>query len=221
VALAFGTPFISGKDSLNNEYHSGNRHIVIPPTLLISALGRVADVRRCVSMDLKEPGNLLFLIGTTRNEMGGSHFNLVHGLDGGAVPEVDLQLAPLIVRKLHEAIQRGLIRACHDLSEGGLAVAIAEMAFAGEIGVELSELGGNAMPDEVLLFSESCTRFVVEVTQAHAVELQQCFGSNVPLLQIGQTCQEPQLRITGPAGHQRILAALADLKEAWQKPLRW
>src|SRR5207244_1864857 len=78
VALAYGMPFISGKDSLNNEYHSGDRQIVIPPTLLISALGRVPDVRRCVTMDLKEPGNLLFLIGVTTNEMGGQHFNLGH-----------------------------------------------------------------------------------------------------------------------------------------------
>ena len=80
VALAYGMPFISGKDSLNNEFHSGDRHIVIPPTLLISALGRVPDVRRCVTMDLKEPGNVLYLVGATRAELGGSHYALVHGL---------------------------------------------------------------------------------------------------------------------------------------------
>src|SRR4029077_9663012 len=90
IALAYGMPFISGKDSLNNEFHAGDRHIVIPPTLLISALGRVLDVRRCVTMDLKEPGNILFLIGTTRDEMGGSHFNLVTGVEAGEVPQVAL-----------------------------------------------------------------------------------------------------------------------------------
>jgi phosphoribosylformylglycinamidine synthase len=73
VALAYGMPFISGKDSLNNEYHSGDRHMFIPATLLISALGRVPDVRRCVTMDLKEPGNQLFLVCVTLEEMGGSH----------------------------------------------------------------------------------------------------------------------------------------------------
>ncbi len=87
-------PFISGKDSLNNEYHAGGRNIVIPPTLLISALGRVPDVRRCVTMDLKEPGNLLFLVGATKEEMGGSHYHLVRGLEGGAVPRPDLERAP-------------------------------------------------------------------------------------------------------------------------------
>src|SRR5262249_25672309 len=94
VALAYNMPFISGKDSLNNEYHAGDRHMVIPPTLLISALGRVPDVRRCVTMDLKEPGNLLFLVGATKHEMGGSHYHLVLGGVGGQVPQVDLELSP-------------------------------------------------------------------------------------------------------------------------------
>src|SRR5690606_7962643 len=137
VALAFGTPFISGKDSLNNEFHTEGHHIVIPPTLLISAMGRVEDVRKCVSMDLKEAGNVVYLVGVTRGEMGGSHFNLVNGLDTGKPPLVDLELAPRIFRGLHQAISRGLVRSCHDLSEGGLAVALAEMAFAGGVGLEV------------------------------------------------------------------------------------
>src|SRR6185437_988583 len=92
VSLAYLMPFISGKDSLNNEYHAGGKNIVIPPTLLISALGRVPDVRQCVTMDLKEADNLLFLVGRTRNELGGSHYHLVQGIDGGTVPLVDLEL---------------------------------------------------------------------------------------------------------------------------------
>ena len=130
-------PFISGKDSLKNEYHSGDRHLVIPPTLLISALGQVPDVRRCVTMDLKEPGNRLYLVGTTKGEMAGSHYQLVTGETGGTVPQVDPQLAPRIFQKLHAAIWRGLVRACHDLSEGGLVTAVAEMGFAGGVGADL------------------------------------------------------------------------------------
>src|SRR5262249_16658780 len=140
VAVAYGMPFISGKDSLNNEYHAAGRHIVIPGTLLVSALGRVPDLRRCVTMDLKEPGNLLYLVGATKDEMGGSHYRLVNGLEGGAVPRVDLESAPRVFRKVHEAIVRGLVRACHDLSEGGLAVTVAEMAFAGEVGADVTGL---------------------------------------------------------------------------------
>jgi phosphoribosylformylglycinamidine synthase len=221
VALAFGTPFISGKDSLNNEYHSADRHITIPPTLLISALGRVPDVRRCVTMDLKEPGNTLYLIGATRDELGGSHFHAACGAAGGTVPRVDFESAPRIFAKLHEAVQRGLLRACHDLSEGGLAVALAEMAFAGEVGIDVTELRrAGSLPDEVLLFSESTTRFLVEVRPDQTAALESLFVG-LPLVRIGQTCKEPRLRIAGSNGEWLIWAALAELKEAWQKPLRW
>jgi phosphoribosylformylglycinamidine synthase II len=223
VALAYGTPFISGKDSLNNEYHAGDRHITIPPTLLISALGRVPDVRRCVTMDLKEPGNELFLVGVTRNELGGSHYHLVNGLEGGTPPRVGLELAPRIFRKLHEAIRRGLVRACHDLSEGGLAVAVAEMAFAGGVGADVTGVQAAVpeQPDVVLLFAESTSRFVVEVVPAQVPALRECFGEDVPLARIGQTCKEPRLRIAGAGGEWVIWAQLDALKEAWQRPLRW
>jgi phosphoribosylformylglycinamidine synthase len=223
VALAYGTPFISGKDSLNNEYHSGDRHVVIPPTLLISALGRVPDVRRCVSMDLKAPGNLLFLVGLTKDEMGGSHHHRVRGLEGGKVPRPELALAPQVFTGLHAAILRGVVRSCHDLSEGGLAVAVAEMAFAGGIGADLTHLrsGQAALADDVLLFSESTTRFIVEVAPGDAAVLRECLGSEVPLVQLGQTCKEPRLRIAGVGGEWVVWAELAQLKEAWQKPLRW
>ena len=222
VAVAYSMPFISGKDSLNNEFHAGDRHIVIPPTLLISALGRVLDVRRCVTMDLKEPGNILFLIGTTGDEMGGSHFNLITGVQAGEVPQVDLQRAPLIFCKLHEAMQRGLVRACHDLSEGGLATAIAEMALAGDIGADLTSLQVTFDgPDEVRLFSESTTRFIVETRPGNEQALRDCLTSAVPLTQIGQTCKEPRLRTAGANGEWLIWAKLSDLREAWQKPLRF
>jgi phosphoribosylformylglycinamidine synthase len=223
VALAYCMPFISGKDSLNNEFHAGGRQIVIPPTLLISALGRVPDVRRCVTMDLKEPGNLLYLIGVTRPELGGSHYHLVNDIEGGAVPQVDLRLAPVIFRKLHEAIRGGLVRSCHDLSEGGLAVAVAEMALAGSVGADLTGLRDAATkePDEALLFAESQTRFLVEVAPENAEALEKLFGQEAPLRRIGQTVKEPRLRIAGGGGAWVVWAALADLKEAWQRPLRW
>jgi phosphoribosylformylglycinamidine synthase len=212
-------PFISGKDSLNNEYHSAGRNIVIPPTLLISALGLVPDVRRCVTMDLKEPGNLLLLVGVTKDEMGGSHYNLVRGLTGGRVPEVDRELAPRIFRRLHEAIRLGLVRSCHDLSEGGLAVAVAEMAFAGGFGADLTTPAPSAgLPDDVWLFSESATRFVVEVVPGQAEAFQRCLG-DIPLTRLGQTVKEPRLRIAGSNGEWVIWVQLAQLKEAWQKEL--
>ncbi len=221
VALAYMMPFISGKDSLNNEFHAGGKNIVIPPTLLISALGRVPDVRRCVTMDLKEPGNLLFLVGETKAELGGSHYHLITGQAGGQVPQVDLSTAPKIFTKLYEAIQRGLVRSCHDLSEGGLAVAVAEMAFAGGVGADVTKLSESAsLPDDVLLFSESPTRFLLEVSPNKAKTLREFFGE-LPLFEIGQTVKTQRLRIAGRTGDWLVWASLADLKEAWQKPLRW
>ncbi|MBI3409258.1 MAG: phosphoribosylformylglycinamidine synthase subunit PurL [Planctomycetes bacterium] len=220
VALAYMMPFISGKDSLNNEFHAAGRNIVIPATLLISALGIVPDIRNCVTMDLKEPGNLLVLVGSTRNELAGSHFHVVTGQVGGEAPKVDMEAAPRIFRKVHNAIERGLVRSCHDLSEGGLAVAVAEMAFAGNIGADITGLGEMDLPEEVALFSESPTRFVVEVTPNKIAELKSLLGSEVPLLALGETVREPRLRIAGSSGMWIVEATLASLKEAWQKPLR-
>jgi phosphoribosylformylglycinamidine synthase subunit PurSL len=227
MALAYSMPFISGKDSLNNEYCTPGagsaanalRHIVIPPTLLISAIGIVPDVRLCTTMDLKEAGNILVLVGTTKDELGGSHYNLVTGSIGGAVPRPDLAQAPRIFNKLHEANRAGLIRSCHDLSEGGLAVAVAEMAFAGNIGAYISALSEMGFGDATALFSESPSRFIIEVTPEKLGLLLKLFGK-LPIKEIGTTCKEPRLRIAGASGEWVIWESLANFKEAWQEPLR-
>jgi phosphoribosylformylglycinamidine synthase subunit PurSL len=221
VALAYNTPFISGKDSLNNEFLAADRHIIIPPTLLISAMGHVPDVRRCVTMDLKAAGNLLYLVGVTKDEMGGSHYHLVHGHEGGIPPQVDMATAPALFRHLHDAMRHGLIRACHDLSEGGLAVALAEMAFAGGIGADVTgacSVGG--LSDTVALFSESATRFVMEVAPENATAMASTF-KGVPFTLIGQTCKELRLRIAGRNGEWVVWEQLEALKDAWRKPLAW
>jgi phosphoribosylformylglycinamidine synthase subunit PurSL len=220
VAVAFGTPFISGKDSLNNTYATqGGERLDIPHTLLVTALGRVADVRKCVTMDLKEPGNALYLVGTTKDELGGSHFHLVTGRTGGAVPQVDLAGAPKLFAAVHSAISQGYVRACHDLSEGGLAVAAAEMAFAGGIGADLTALPGN-LSDEAKLFSESPSRFLIEVYSEHTSQFEAALAA-VPVARVGTTVADPRLRIASANGEWLIWVKLATLKEAWQKPLRW
>lgn len=228
TAIAFGTPFISGKDSLNNEFSyvdsTGTKQTVaIPSSLLISAMGQVADVRKCVTMDLKSAGNELYLIGVTKNEMGGSHYALVNGLSGGVVPHVDLQQAPGIFKAVHQAISQGLLRSCHDLSEGGLATAAAEMAFAGGLGVELDVTAvatSSGLSDPaVVLFSESTTRFLVEVTPSAAAELQKIFAG-LPLTRVGSVTSTGEVRITSH-GSQVLEAKCSDLKSAWLKPLAW
>jgi phosphoribosylformylglycinamidine synthase len=220
VSLAYKMPFISGKDSLNNEFAAPDRHIAIPPTLLISALGQMADVRRCVSMDLKEPGNLLFLVGTTTPHLGGSLLYRLLGLAGGEVPMPDLSRALVLFARLSLAINGGLVRSCHDLSEGGLAVALAEMAFAGGVGADVTSTGPEGLPDAVRLFAEAPTRFVVEVRPGSEADFRRALG-DIPLTKLGVTVREPRLRIAGASGEWLVWQALPALKEAWQKPLRW
>jgi phosphoribosylformylglycinamidine synthase len=224
VAISLGTPFISGKDSLNNEFRPvGSDPISIPPSLLISALGQVDDVSRCVTMDLKEAGNALYVVGLTQHELGGSHFALIEGLADGLVPKVDAARAKQTFCAMHRAIHAGLVRACHDLSEGGLAVAAAEMAFAGglgaEIALELVPSGDGSRHGQVLLFSESNTRFLVEVNSDLAVAFENCLHE-IPYARIGRVTDSKRLEITDD-GASVISTDLAVLKEAWQRPLRW
>ncbi|MGA2035083.1 MAG: AIR synthase-related protein, partial [Thermoguttaceae bacterium] len=223
VSTVLGTPFISGKDSLNNEFRpQGARDpIAIPPSLLISALGQVDDVSRCVTMDLKEPGNYLYQVGRTHDELGGSHFALVQSLTGGQVPRVDPPLARQTFLALHAAIRAGLVRACHDLSEGGLAVAAAEMAFAGALGARLSlehvPRAGD-LDAMVLLFSESNTRLLCEVPPVRAAAFEAALAG-VPLGRIGVVTDRGRLEIGN--GRTILDVDINILKEAWQEPLRW
>jgi phosphoribosylformylglycinamidine synthase II len=230
LARAYGTPFISGKDSLYNEYNHDGRSLAIPPTLLISAIGPVPDVRRCVTMDLKEPGNALWIVGQTRLELGGSHWLLVRGQDGGRAPRVDPHLGRALFQAIHQAITQGWVRACHDLSEGGLAVALAEMALAGGLGVSASlrdvPCEDAAARDAVLLFSESPSRFVLEIRPEHVASVAELFGG-LPLGRLGTVVgttgpeTAPRLEILGLDGSPVIAASVHDLKTVWQRPLRW
>ena len=230
LAVALGTPFISGKDSLNNEFRyqdpSGRtQSISIPPSLLISALGQIDDVAHAVTMDLKAAGNHLYIVGTTHDELGGSHFSLVHSLQGGRVPAVDPQMAKRTFAALHAAISGGLVRACHDLSEGGLAVAAAEMAFAGGLGaaIDLARVPHTAASDPhtaaVLLFSESNTRFLCEVAAETSSEFEARLA-DVAHARIGKVTAEPALQVAFDA-HPLMVVDVARLKSAWQATFDW
>ncbi|MFM7131056.1 MAG: AIR synthase-related protein, partial [bacterium] len=122
LAVAWMMPFISGKDSLKNEYKGKERRIAIPPTLLISALGQLADARQAVSMDFKSPGHHVYLVGASDGSFAGSAYAAAHGLAGGRVPRVNPGPAKALFCRLHKAIAKGLCRAVHDLAEGGVAV---------------------------------------------------------------------------------------------------
>ena len=238
VSIAMGTPFISGKDSLNNEFRpEGKEPIAIPPSLLISAMGQVDDVETCVSMDLKKAGNALYLVGVTKNELGGSHLSLVRDWIGGQAPTLDVKLAKRLYNALYRATQARLICSMHDLSEGGLAVAIAESAFSGALGAEISlasipsaksnvamlnflpGIDDDQVDDYVKLFSESNARLLVEIAADCCEPFEEILGeANAPFARIGKVVAEPRLKIF--AGNQSVIvdADIFDLKHQWQKP---
>jgi phosphoribosylformylglycinamidine synthase len=223
-AMGFEAPFISGKDSLNNEFRceDGSR-ISIPSTLLISAFTIVDDVNKCITMDVKQPGNLLFVVGLTKNELGGSHYYRTKGHLGTNVPKVEIETAAEIAKRIHKAIIEEIIVSCHDCSEGGLSVALAEMAFAGRLGIE-ADLRGLPKTDDCTrpdtqLFSESNSRYIVELSP----DKYDAFARlmlNLPFGQIGEVTDSAKLVIRTEKQNNVIDIELDILKEAWQQPLK-
>jgi phosphoribosylformylglycinamidine synthase len=241
AAIAFETPFVSGKDSLNNEFSyatpEGTKTIAIPSSLLISAMGQIEDVGHAVTMDLKTPGNELYLVGSTAAEFGGSHLALVIEQTGAkrpdaipaeswnAVPKVDLKTAPKVFAALHASMKDSLVRACHDLSEGGLAIALAEMAFAGGHGLDVdvtSVAAESKLSPVALLYSESNTRFVVEVApQARSNFLAAFSAAGLkPPVKLGTVTDSGRVVIKGDNA-TIIDAGIDELRAAWKKPLAW
>ena len=222
IAKAYGTPFISGKDSLNNEFRVGEESIPIPPTLLISAISVIDDVRRCVTMDAKEAGNIVYVVGKTYDELGGSHFYAVQGFIGNNVPVVRTKEALRTFKALAKATDKGLVRSCHDCSEGGIAVAAAEMAFAGGLGMELYTMPvprDKAVDrDDTILFSESNSRFIVEVAPENVAAFEKCL-KKTPFAPIGRVTKSPRFRVRGLTGDLVVNEKIGDLKDAWKKPL--
>jgi phosphoribosylformylglycinamidine synthase len=223
AAVGFRAPFISGKDSLNNEHRTPDGATrPIPGTLLVSALGIVPDLGRTVSMELKRAGDLVYLVGLTDDELGGSVYLKLQGRLGDRAPQVRPRRARRTLRALHRAIRAGLVRACHDLSEGGLGVAAAEMAFAGRLGLALDlRAVPTARPIEaadVLLFSESPSRFLVEVAPADAAAFERALAGCV-VGRVGEVLAEPVLRALGRDGALALEADLERLRRAWQRPL--
>jgi phosphoribosylformylglycinamidine synthase II len=224
IALGYETPFISGKDSLYNEFETEKESICIPPTLLISAVAVMDNVERAVTMDCKREGNLVYIIGTTWNELGGSQYYGIHGYVGNRVPRVDSKRGKRLMDSLSTVMEKGLVRACHDLSEGGIGVAAAEMAFAGGLGM-IIHLGkvplGEAMDrDDYVLFSESNTRFLVEVTLEDRHQFEDIMAG-VDFAAIGQVTNKEKLEVYGLNGELVLSALITELREAWQRPLHW
>ncbi len=222
---AFGVPFISGKDSLNNEYGVGSETICIPGTLLISAMAVIDDLGRAITMDAKTPGNAIYAVGMTFHELGASHYYALRNAIGNSVPQVRVELAKQVFAAMSEATGAKLLRSAHDASEGGLALAAGEMAFAGNLGIDISlknlpRTGIEADDYAALLFSESNSRFVVEVKPENEAAFAAVMRRhNAPFARLGEVTEAKQFIVRAPYGQTLIDSDLASLKQAWQKPL--
>ncbi|HEX8960796.1 MAG TPA: phosphoribosylformylglycinamidine synthase subunit PurS [Geobacteraceae bacterium] len=224
VCLAYNLPLISGKDSMKNDFYDGGTKISIPPTILFSVIGKIEDARKSVTMDVKRPGDIVYLLGKTGDELGGSEYFALKGQIGNKVPTVDTAKAYKRYRAYHEAVLSGAVASCHDLSDGGLAVAAAEAAFAGGYGMSLDlsrilwkgDTAGKS--DATLLFSESASRHLATVHPENRDAFEAAMSGNC-FAPIGVVTQEAVLVVTGLAGSAVLKTGLAELKEAWQKTL--
>ena len=213
---ALQRPVVSGKDSLSSTYRGKDGQVIkIPPVLCMSVFGRIPDVKQTVTSDIKREGSNLYLVGALDANMGGSTYYDINGLVGNEVPKVDLDTLPKVLRGVHQAIKSGEVLACHDVSEGGVVSAVAEMAFGGNCGVQI-DLDAQMERPDMFLFNETAGTFVVEVADAETAK--KLFG-DLPHMVLGKTTQDKTISVK--VGDKDLLAASTDeLKQAWQEPLR-
>ena len=223
-SVGLGLPFISGKDSLYNEYIIDGQSRAIPGTLLISAIGIIDDAGKVVSSDFKTNDSLLYIVGVTRDELGGSAFLQQFGLVGTSVPRLDINQAKAIYEAMEIATKEGLLLSCHDISDGGLGIAVAEMCIGSGIGAEIFlnnvPFEGIRRTDEALLYSESLSRFVVEIDKKHKGRFEKIF-SGLPAEMIGRTKKQKTMDIYGLEGDEYISVDIKLLTKLWRSRFNW
>lgn len=213
---ALQRPVVSGKDSLSSTYRGQDGLVIkIPPVLCVSIFGRIPTVNKTVTSDIKKTGSSLYLVGAIDDKLGGSTYYDIQGLVGNEIPQVDLHQLPKVLRGVHRAIKRGQVLACHDVSEGGIISAVAEMAFGGDCGVKI-ELTANTQRPDLFLFNETAGTFIVEVSdEATAKQL----FVKLPHRKLGKTTTKKEITVL--VGKNKLFTASTDeLKQAWQAPLQ-
>ena len=215
-ATGFQTPFISGKDSMFNDFSGFDEEnnqvkVSVPPTLLISSIGVHPDVTKAVSLDAKIEGDLVYLVGENRNEAGGSEYYAHLGVTGGNVPSLDIPAMKARYQRLTNAILHDLVASAFPVTHGGLAIALAKVAIAGRLGMDIT-LSGE-MRTDIILFSETLGRFIVTINPDKKRSFELAMGSDVTL--IGRVTGK-NLQITGPS--MRISIPVSDLESSYKKP---
>ncbi|MDD5195214.1 MAG: AIR synthase-related protein, partial [Candidatus Omnitrophica bacterium] len=204
-------------DSLYNEYTVGSKRIHIPGTLLISAMSIIEGWQNTATGNLKAEGNLLYCIGMTKNELGASEYFRYRAEKKGIVPKIDKKISKKILEAVSKLVRRQLISSCHDISEGGIAVSVAEMCIGSQLGAQvfLKEAPQEKnMQNFEVLFSESPSRFIVEVEKKNKEKFERLM-QNSPFGLIGCVCADKKLTVYGIQGQEIINSEVTELKQAW------
>ena len=224
ICLAYGIPLLSGKDSMYVDGHLpgafGERHKISGlPTMQFTATSVVPDILNSPTMESKIAGDLVYLLGTTRNELGGSEYYDFFGYTGLNVPKLDPKSTQPIYRALEQAIASGLTASCHGIYRGGLAIHAALMTFASGLGITLDltkvPRAGDLRPDQIL-FSESCGRFLVTASPSQRQAFEELF-ENLPCALVGEVTADQRLIILGPGGETLVDEPVVALKQSWKQ----
>ena len=221
AAEAYGAPFVSGKDSFYNYFETDEGPVSIPTTILISGMGVVESIDHVRGSSIRRDDSILAVVGTTTSELGGSVFARQSDLENAEVPPTDFASAMEIYRRFHKAAESGLILSGHDVSEGGLAVTLAEMGFSGKAGVEvdLAALPTNGEMDKAsMLFGESPSRLVLEIAPENLEKVADLF-EGVPFGAIGRTTTDTDVLRIEWGKEMLVTESLSDLKAIWKNGL--
>ena len=227
ICIAYGAPLISGKDSMKNDFDDGVVRLSIPPTLLVSAIGKVPDSLKSVTMQFKSAGDALYVLSAGTRSITGSHYAALFEADKQALPTLDLEAAAQLYRKLFEAIQLGMISSAHDLSEGGLAVALAECCIGSNFGAHVSledlrdeEGKGRDMLSN--LFGEGPGAILVSIPPKFLPNWESFWSATdgISNNHIGTVSSDGRLLVSSDAGGTTALdIEVRQLKTAWLAPL--
>ncbi|NOY08621.1 MAG: phosphoribosylformylglycinamidine synthase [Spirochaetes bacterium] len=222
ACVAYGLPLISGKDSMKNDTIVKNKKLSVRPTLLVSLMGIIPDIRKAVTTDFKAGGDVLFILGSTNGEMGGTLYDYLTGDTGTNAPAVDTQISCKLYQAVYKAVNLELVSSCHDLSDGGFGVALAESALGGRLGAEVAldripGKGTGTMDDYRVLFCESPSRFLVSVKKDKKETFKKLF-TGLPCAEIGMVTENGE--ITVRRGKKNVLSlSVADIERAWKNVL--
>ncbi|MFP3949615.1 MAG: phosphoribosylformylglycinamidine synthase subunit PurL [Candidatus Micrarchaeia archaeon] len=221
AAVAYRIPLISGKDSMKNDYYSGGEKYSINPTLLVTIVGKIQDIEESVTCNFKNPGDSIYLLGKTRGALGGSEYYKAYGGVGNGMPKVDLEANSSLYNAVSKAAADGLLSSAHDVSDGGIAVALAECTMGGLRGAdfEIREAESETEDERAFLFSEDPGRFIVSVSSENENRFRQIF-SGLPAAKVGRVRGDKRMVIRKD-GKMIVNQDVMEMKALWRRALKW